>query len=421
VTRPSPTGTTARFRLGVPVTGSYALYGWWPANAGRNSSVPIGIDTPAGSTWIRVDQRKGTGWRYLGTFGLSGGTTTLVRISPRTTTPGTIAADAVKLELVAPRATSGLDEAAQGWAATSRGLSSTADGGVSWESVSPPGLSPSAIRGIRIIGTKGWLVVATGVRKKPLALYSTADRGRTWVSANLPVPSDADVAAPADIEPVDTQLFVGIRLEPNRFGLSRGVLLKSVDGVKWKQSVLPAGGRLSFPTTLDGWLVGGLANEQLYATHDGGKTWKAVRPKPAITGAASAIYAPPVFSTELDGVLPVSLAAGTRSTLAFETTDDGGLTWAPAALVKIGKSLKFGSAVPTAVVDPEYWLAAVGKRLVAVSGAGATRETVGTLPGTVSAIQFASSSTGWAQVAGSALKLFATTDGGVSWTRLKPP
>jgi photosystem II stability/assembly factor-like uncharacterized protein len=421
VTRPSATGTPARFTLGVPKTGSYALYAWWPANAGRNSSVPVGIDTPAGTSWVRVDQRKGIGWQYLGTYALTGGKSALVRISPRTTATGTIAADAVKLELVATRRGSGLDAAAQGWAATSRGLSSTADGGVSWQAVSPAGISANQIRGIRIVGANGWLVVATGVRKTPLALYSTVDRGRTWSSAPLPVPKDADVAAPADIEPVGSQLFVGIRLEPNRFGLSRGLLLASSDGVKWKQTALPAGGRIAFPTAEDGWLVGGLANERLYATHNGGKNWNAVAPKPAITQPASTVYGLPVFSSETEGVLPVSLAAGARSTLAFETTDDGGRTWSVAARVRIGKSLAFGSAVPAAVVDPEYWLAAVGTKLLAVSDGGLARTTVGTLPGPVTRLQFASREAGWVQVAGNALKLFATTDGGATWTQLKPP
>jgi photosystem II stability/assembly factor-like uncharacterized protein len=419
--QPSATGRMAKFRLAVPKTGSYALYAWWPANAARNSSVPVGIDTPAGTTWVRVDQRKGSGWQYLGTYPLAGGKPALVRVSPRTTATGSIAADAVKLELVATRRSSGLDAATQGWAATARGLSSTADGGLSWQSVSPPGIAPNQIRGIRIAGTNGWLVVATGVRKAPLALYSTVDRGRTWTSATLPAPRDADVAAPADIEPVDTQLFVGIRLEPNRFGLSRGLLLKSSDGLKWKQSPLPAGGRIAFPTTQDGWLVGGLANERLFATHDAGKTWRAVTPKPAIAGAASTVYALPEFFSETDGVLPVSLAAGARSTLAFQTTYDGGRTWSLGGTVRIGKALRFGAAVPVAIVDSEYWLTAVGTRLVAVSDGGLTKTTVGTLPGTVTGLQFASNSVGWAQVAGSTLKLYATTDGGATWNQLKPP
>jgi photosystem II stability/assembly factor-like uncharacterized protein len=421
VTQPQPLGKAAQFRLGVPKTGTYALYAWWPASAARNSSVPVGIDTPTGKQWVRVDQRKGSGWQYLGSFALAGPQTTVVRISPRTSATGTIAADAVKLELLAPRPASGLAAEAAGWAATARGLSSTLDGGVSWQAVSPPGVAPAQIRGIRIDGTNGWLVVATGVRKTPLALYSTVDGGRSWTSSTLPVPTDVDVAAPADIAPAAPQLFIGLRLEPNRFGLSRGVLLRSSDGIAWKVSKLPAGGRVSFPTARDGWLVGGLASEQLFATHDGGKTWKPVQPAPAITGAASTVYGLPTFSSATDGVLPVSLAAGVRSTLAFEETYDGGRTWSPAALVRIGKSLAFGSAVPAAVVAPDYWLAAVGTRLVAVSEGGLTRKTVGTLPGLVSALHFSSSSAGWAQIAANPLKLYATADGGATWTRLAPP
>ena len=315
-------------------------------------------------------------------------------------TEGSIAADAVKLQLLTARPASGLEAQAEGWVATARGLSSTADGGVSWEAVSPPGIAPSQIRGIRIAGPKGWLVAATGIRKTPIALYSTVDRGRTWTSSTLPVPVDVDVAAPADVVAVDTQLVVGLRLQPNRFGLTRGVLLKSLDGLKWKQLPLPTGGRLAFPTTKDGWLVGGLAKEQLFATHDSGKTWRAVRPPPAITGAASTVYALPTFSSATDGVLPVSLAAGTRSALAFMTTVDGGRSWTKAATVKLGKSLTFGSGAPSAVVAPDYWLAAVGTRLVAVTDGGLARKTVGTLPGTVTGLQFTSATTGWAQVAG---------------------
>jgi photosystem II stability/assembly factor-like uncharacterized protein len=77
--------------------------------------------------------------------------------------------------------------------------------------------------------------------------------------------------------------------------------------------------------------------------------------------------------------------------------------------------------VPAAVVAPDYWLAAVGTRLVAVTDSGLARKTVGTLPGTVSALHFSSSSTGWAQIASNPLKLYATADGGATWARLTPP
>jgi photosystem II stability/assembly factor-like uncharacterized protein len=290
---------------------------------------------------------------------------------------------------------------------------------------------PDQIRGILFRGESGWLVAAAGPASRPLVLYRTIDGGATWAGSALPAPSDVDVAAPATIDVVDdAHVFVGLRLEPNRWSLSRGLLLRTADGgTKWSKTRLPAGGEVAFPTLRDGWLVGGLAHERLYSTHDGGRTWKAVKPAPAISGAASATYALPVFTSGTEGVLPVSLAAGVRSTLAFETTYDGGRSWSSAALVQIGKSLRFGSSVPSAVLDSSLWFAARGTKLVAILDGGLSRATVGNLPGTVSSLQFASRLIGWAQVPGTCspgaatcpMRLYATADGGVTWTRLRPP
>jgi N-acetyl-anhydromuramyl-L-alanine amidase AmpD len=429
VTAPNTSGKDALFGLRLPLPGRYAVYGWWPAGPTRNSSVPVGIETTSGRQWIKVDERTGGGWTYLGTFPLA--TRSTVRFSPRTSTTGSIAADAVKVELLAPHPGSRLEAAAEGWAATARGLSSTRDGGASWSKVSPGGIAPEQIRGVHLAGDSGWIVVATGNAKRPLALYRTASRGLTWTVSPLAVPADVDVAAPVSVEPVDdTHAFIGLRLEPGRWSLSRGLLLRTSDGgTTWAKTALPAGGNLSFPTTRDGWLVGGLAHERLYASHDGGKTWKQVVPRPAITGAASTAYSLPTFTSATEGVLPVSLAAGARSTLAFQTTVDGGRSWQVDGLVRIGKSLRVAASVPTAIVDSSLWLAAVNGKLVAVTDAGLTRTTVGTLPGAVSALQFASSSVGWAEVPGACaqpaascpVRLFATADGGVTWKRLRPP
>jgi photosystem II stability/assembly factor-like uncharacterized protein len=429
VTAPSASGKDAVFGLTVPVGGRYAVYGWWPASPARNSSVPVGIDTTSGRQWLKVDERTGGGWTYLGTFPLAGRPS--VRFSPRTTSSGSIAADAVKVELMTPHPGSRLEAAAEGWAATARGLSSTSDGGASWSSVAPVGIAPEQIRGVHLAAGSGWIVAATGSAKRPLALYRTTNRGATWAVSTLPAPADVDVAAPTDIEPLDDlHVFVGLRLEPGRWSLSRGLLLRTSDGgARWTKSALPAGGDLSFPTARDGWLAGGLAHERLYATHDGGKTWKQVVPRPAIARAASTAYSLPTFSSTTEGVLPVSLASGARSSLAFETTVDGGRSWQVAALVRVGKSLRIAASVPTAIVDPTLWLAGVNGKLVAFTDGGSTRTTVGSLPGAVTALQFASSTAGWAEVPGACakvvpscpVKLFATADGGVSWTRLRPP
>ena len=217
-------------------------------------------------------------------------------------------------------------------------------------------------------------------RAEPLALYSTADRGRTWTSSSLPVPADVDVAAAADVEAVGTQLFVGIRLQPNRFGLSRGALLESEDGLTWKRLPLPAGGRLAFPTAKDGWLVGGLANEQLYATHNAGKTWRAVRPpaaitrarRPASTRSRSSSPRPTGCcpSASLRGCAPCSRSRRPTGAAPGRQPRRSRLE---VARVRLGLA-------PAAVVDESYWLAAAGTRLVAVTDGGAARKTVGTLP-----------------------------------------
>jgi hypothetical protein len=64
-------------------------------------------------------------------------------------------------------------------------------------------------------------------------------------------------------------------------------------------------------------------------------------------------------------VLPVSLAAGTRSVLCVRDDLGRGPLLDAAATVKIGKSLAFGSAVPAAVVDESYCSPRSGTRLVA--------------------------------------------------------
>ena len=61
-------------------------------------------------------------------------------------------------------------------------------------------------------------------------------------------------------------------------------------------------------------------------------------------------------------------------------------------------ALILNTFLKSSLVDADYWLAAVGTRLVALTDGGVARKTVGTLPGTVTALQFSSPTAGWAQV-----------------------
>jgi photosystem II stability/assembly factor-like uncharacterized protein len=243
----------------------------------------------------------------------------------------------------------------------------------------------------------------------------------------LPVPPSADVAGPADVQAVDPQnVFVALRLEPNGQALSRGLLLHSADGgATWKSRLLPEGGDISFTSAEDGWLVGGFDREALYATHNAGQTWKQVKAAVSVKGAFGAAYDPPVFSDGANGVLPVSLPAGKRSSLAFATTVNGGGRWSRRAVVRV-PALDLGKTVPSAVADPDTWLADSAGKLVSITGGGTTRTTVGPLPSGTSGLQFSSSQLGWATAGGCghtscSVALFGTQDGGLTWNRIQLP
>jgi N-acetyl-anhydromuramyl-L-alanine amidase AmpD/photosystem II stability/assembly factor-like uncharacterized protein len=426
VTHANSTGKPARYTLHLPRAGGYALYAWWPAARSRSGSVPVGIDTTSGRKWVHVDERTGTGWRYLGTFDLAG--KTHVVVSPRTAATGTIAADAFKVELLSRRFESRLVSQKQGWVLSKAGISRTADAGATWKTISPPGAALQAIRGADWSGQTAYAVVATGSRTSPMKLEWTSDGGATWSSSPLRLPPAADVAGPVDVQVVDSQnLFIGLRLEPNGHALSRGILLRSTDGgATWSSRLLPEGGDISFTSPKDGWLVGGFDRESLYATHNGGKKWSAVKPAVGIRGAFGAAYDPPVFSDESNGVVPVTLPAGARSSLAFATTLNGGRTWSQAAVVHVHRPLDLGETVPSAVADANTWMAASRGNLVAITGGGEARTTVGPLPLGTTNLQFSSPQLGWARTGAClpsrcAVGLYGTQDGGLTWNPIALP
>ena len=98
-TRPRANEYPARFKLKTPAKGQYAVYAWWPANAGYNDRSTFRILTINGWVSKVVDQRTSGGrWNLLGTYSFGVNDTYRVEVSSKSSgNGGYIIADAVRI------------------------------------------------------------------------------------------------------------------------------------------------------------------------------------------------------------------------------------------------------------------------------------------------------------------------------------
>ena len=429
VARPSRTGAAASFRLAIPSTGDYAVYGWWVADRKRNPAVPFAIDTLTGWHPLTVNERSNGGrWTYLGTFTLPAGKGWDVRVSRNSTSRGTIAVDAVTAAPVGHPLQARLLPGGFGYALTASALELTSDAGSSWRTATPPGLAATDIRAVRFVDPKtGFVVGLSGTERQGLGLWRTTDGGTTWTSSLLPAPTAVDVSAPISLAAADAlHWFVSLSLQQGLGRLGPGVLITSSNGGRtWSRRVLPGSGPIAFATAAQGWLAP--ADGGLYRTRDGGRTWQSVAvPAPAGFPAKLPPADLPAFSDPTHAVLPVMFRRGARAAVSFLTSSNSGNNWRTAATVT-GRSAE--ERIPAAVADAAHWLVLPdgGRRVVGLVNGKAVRNaaTVGlplTTPGfELESVSFASPATGWAIVSTGHETLYRTLDGGATWAPLNIP
>jgi N-acetyl-anhydromuramyl-L-alanine amidase AmpD len=99
---PSPdTGDTAWYGFAVPEDGTYRVSLRYPSNAGYNAQTRVKVRTTDGRKFYTVDQRQNDGtWVDLGDVSLAAGDRRVVGISTRSSAPGYVIADAVRLSQV---------------------------------------------------------------------------------------------------------------------------------------------------------------------------------------------------------------------------------------------------------------------------------------------------------------------------------
>jgi photosystem II stability/assembly factor-like uncharacterized protein len=214
-----------------------------------------------------------------------------------------------------------------------------------------------------------------------------------------------------------------------------GLLLATTDGGKtWGRAPGGSGtaGDIRFVTSEKGWVTSG---DEIYVTRDGAKSWQqfSLQAPVQVYPAAYPTYDLPVFVDSDHGFLPVTYSGtkGSNSALVLFATIDGGATWKTDRILSGLKEGSLGQLAPSAIADSV---------LVAAETSNHTHLKLKTLPpgqkitesnaevlsadSGVLQISFGNAATGWALVADAhfrATKLLRTSDSGATWYDITPP
>ncbi len=354
-----------------------------------------------------------------------------------------------------------------GWVLTDKALVRTVDGGRTWLDAKPPGLAigydPQTVplptwnvRGVGALDDR-LAFLATDVSTAntvTVSIWRTNDGGSTWAKSAL-----APIAHPALFPPctdpegppcpylgtkevfdvvdaahafVTVSIAYGANLNlPRVFATGDG-------GATWRPVPLPpgAGGQrfllVQFATASAGMIgmgysVGGFV-DKWWGTEDSGNHWAQMSFPPDITA-----WQPVTFWDSGTWVLPGAGFDGWSPSapgpFLFNRTNDGGNTWMTTT-VRMAPELIYGGTVR--LIDPTNWIAladtAGGNDLDvwATTDAGSTWTPTGGQPASTWPATFVDRSHGWARRIGYDLlgvpdrALFATDDGGQSWRQLHP-
>jgi photosystem II stability/assembly factor-like uncharacterized protein len=189
------------------------------------------------------------------------------------------------------------------------------------------------------------------------------------------------------------------------------------------------GGTVRFVTQTDGWVAGGPGDEHLCVTRDGAKSWQEItlQAPAGVLPANVPAYEAPVFSGPKNGLLGVTYSGPerTKAALVLFATEDGGRSWKPDRILPMPDVLAGGERIPSAVVNSVLLASSrsssTGTMPLTIAPPGTKASTtiarVSSRALAVFELSFADISHGWASTS---LGLLSTADGGVTWTDITP-
>ena len=324
-------------------------------------------------------------------------------------------------------------DASNGWALTKTALLRTTDGGAHWKDVTPPRARLTADSKTAFLNAaQVWIAIPSFPDPRtsipsPVGprIFSTSDGGQTWQSSVVSTGQGSfKIAQMTFATAQDGWILFN---QGGSGGAEQVVVVRTTDGGKtWAEvtRVLPAStdgpppGKLPFGGTKTGivfinastgWITGSdsVSIAWLFVTRDGGQNWSQQQLSPP-TGVSLAPFSllPPMFFSASEGILPVKV--GDATTVIY-VTHDGGTSWQPTAPI---------SASPASVtfLDGQHGWVTNGTALFATSDGGHswTRQPTSSVFTHVTQLDFISSTQGWAISSGGVL--LQTMDGGQTWT-----
>ncbi len=315
-----------------------------------------------------------------------------------------------------------------GWGIGNGRVLRTMNGGQAWDDVTPQDL-PSAnhvypqVYGID--AQSAWILAPDLKDFNHGTLYRTYDGGQSWQAVKVPFGGGfiqlldartgwvlAERGAAAGSMAVD--------LFHTSDGGTTWTMEYHIDPQNPGSASLPfSGGKtgMAFRDGSNGWIAGTIPMEgvtYLYATGDGGKSWKAVQLElPAGLAKSQTTLDAPHFFDEKTGILPVHLY-NSGPVLVIYVSRDGGATWKATQPVQ--------SYGPLAVPTSNDFIVWDGGTLHVSHDAGQSWKDFTpnvNLNQKIGSLQFITPLMGWAlSYDGKTSQLYRTKDGGQTWERL---
>jgi photosystem II stability/assembly factor-like uncharacterized protein len=267
-------------------------------------------------------------------------------------------------------------------------------------------------------------------------LAHSGDTGATWswIPVKLPPELQHGLAGEGTLAFVDDMhgwMILNSATAASSAFRAGALMVTSDGGRDWRDTHDddPGGqGPVALLTPKEGWMAGGEHDEDLYVTRDGAKSWQTISlPAPKeIAPAKFATADAPVFEDSKHGFVAVTYTGGHESAAVLYATKDGGRSWKPDRILSGLEETSEGHRVQSAVVGDIWLIARVSDHrpiLTALRAGAIMRATIDAASHSsgyfgVDQISFVTPSQGCVLV--DAAELLSTSDGGATWTDVTP-